>query len=272
MHSIVQSFAEVTTWSPDGPGAWMGTVSPEWMQGRGSFGGIAAAVGLRAIRSVCADDRRPRSIHIAFLGPLTDAPARATAQVLRQGRFVTHARAEIWQGDDLRTQVTATLGDDRASSLVLTAPRAPERPAPQTLQALPHIEGVTPSFVRFLDLRWTDGAVPFSGAAKPGLGGWCRHRTDPGDDPYAALLGLLDAWPSPVVPMLRKPAPASSVSWSTTFFDVPPAISTEDFWWYGSEALAAGHGYAGMRASLYGPSGQLAGTVDQMVAIFDQPR
>ncbi|MCA9706362.1 MAG: thioesterase family protein [Myxococcales bacterium] len=268
----MQSFAEVTTWSPDGPGAWVGTVSPEWMQGRGSFGGIPAAVGLRAIQAACADGRRPRSIHVAFLGPLTNAPARVTAQVLRRGRFVTHARAEILQGGELRTQVIATLGDDRASGLVVEPPLGPERPPPESLAALPHIEGVTPSFVRFLDMRWTDGSMPFSGAEEPGLGGWCRHRTDPGPDPHAALLGLLDAWPSPVVPLLRGPAPASSVSWSTTFYDVPEAISPDDWWWYGSEAIAAGHGYAGMRATLYGRDRRLVSTVEQLVAVFDRPR
>jgi len=269
----MSSFAEVTTWERRSSGAvWDGEVPAAWMQGRASFGGVPAAVGLRAILELTGGGRPPRSVHVAFHGPLKSGPAQATAQVIREGRSVTHARAEIQQGDAICTQVTATLAEDRPSAIVVEPPTRPERPAPEQCRRMPHLPGVTPEFVQFLDMRWTDGALPFSGAPAPGLAGWCRHATDAGADPHVALLGLLDAWPSPVVPMLRGPAPASSVSWSTIFHDVPEVIEPDDFWWYRSEALAARHGYAIMRAELFGPKGGLAATVEQLVAIFDQPR
>lgn len=271
METSVGSFVDVITWSPNGAGGWDGFIPPEWMQGRASFGALPAALGLRAIRIACGDSRRPRSIHVAFVGPLTGEPACVTAEILRRGRFVTHARAEVRQDDEVRTQVTATLADDRSSAVVVDAPGRPERPEPEGLTELPYLEGITPAFTRFLDLRWTDGSFPFSGAREPGLGGWCRHRTDPGPDPHVALLGLLDAWPSPVVPLLRGPAPASSVSWSTVFHDVPDVVGPGDWMWYRSEAIAARHGYAGMRASLYRREGPLVATVEQLVAVFDRP-
>lgn len=267
----VTSFADVITWSPNGVRGWEGVVPPEWMQGRASYGALSAALGLRAIRIANGDGRRPRSIHVAFVGPLTGKPACVTAEVLRRGRHVTHARAEIFQGEELRSQITATLADDRRSAVVVQAPGRPERPEPERLSGLPYLEGITPAFTRFLDLRPTDGSLPFSGASKSHLGGWCRHRTDPGPDAHIALLGLLDAWPAPVVPMLRAPAPASSVSWSTIFYDVPEVIGTDDWLWYHSEAVAARHGYSGMRAMLYAREGPLVATVEQLVAVFDHP-
>ena len=154
--------------------------------------------------------------------------------------------------------------------MIVEPPPRPARPDPEGLVDLPYIEGVTPAFTRAFAFRWTDGAYPFSGAEQAGLGGWCRHRDDPGPDPYVALVGLLDAWPSPVVSMFRRPGPASSVTWSSLFYEVPAAIDAHQWWWYGSEAVAAGHGYAGFRASLYGPSGRLAATVEQLVAVFDR--
>lgn len=267
----MQSFAEVVDWAPDGPNAWLGEVPSEWMQGRAAFGGIVAAVGLRALRASLGEGRVPRSIHTSFFGPLGPGPARVTAEIVRRGRFVTHGRAEVRQGDVLQAQVTATFADDRDSGVLVEAPTRPARPGPEGLMDLPYIDGVTPAFTRAFALRWTDGAIPFSGAKQAGLGGWCRHRSDPGRDPYAALVGLLDLWPSPVVSMLSRPGPASSVTWSSLFYDVPAVVDAEEWWWYASEAVAARNGYAGFRASLYGPSGRLAATVEQLVAVFDRP-
>lgn len=266
----MESFGDVTTWTPDGPDAWIGEVPPVWMQGRASFGGIVAAVGLRALRAALGAGRTPRSIHTSFFAPLGPGPARVTTEIVRRGRFVTHGRAEIRQAESAVAQVTATFADDRDSGIVVDAPPRPARPGPEGLAELPFIAGVVPAFTRYFGFRWTDGAIPFTGSKTPGLGGWCQHRSDPGSDPHVALLGLLDAWPSPVVSMFERPAPASSVSWSSMFFDVPAVVDAEQWWWYGSEAIAAAHGYAGMRASLYGPSGRLAATVEQLVAVFDR--
>lgn len=266
----MQSFGDVVAWASDGPEAWVGEVPREWMQGRASFGGIVAAVGMRALRASLGDGRVPRSIHTSFFGPLGPGSARVTAEIVRRGRFVTHGRAELRQGDELQAQVTATFADDRDSGVVVDAPLRPARPGPEGLQDLPYVEGVAPAFTRAFAFRWTDGAYPFSGSKTAGIGGWCRHRTDAGPDPYVALLGLLDAWPSPVISMFDRPGPASSVTWSTMFYDVPAVVDVEPWWWYGAEAVVARSGYVGSRASLYGPGGRLAATVEQLVAVFDR--
>lgn len=265
------SFGEATTWSPVGPGQWEGTVPPAWMQGRTSFGGIAAAVGLRALCDVEEDGRPPRTVHTSFFAPVRAEPARVTARIIRRGRFVTHARAEIEQGDTMTTQVVATFAHDRPSKVQVEPDRVPDRPAPETLAELPYIEGVSPRFVRKFAFRWTDGGMPFSGTTEARLGGWCRHRTHPGPNRHAAVLGLIDAWPSPFVSMLTRPAPASSVTWTTNFYTVPAAIEPHAWWWYGSAAVAAADGYGGMRGSLYTPQGALCATVEQLVAVFDAP-
>jgi acyl-CoA thioesterase len=267
----MSSFAEATTWTADGDGAWRGEVPATWMQGRTSFGGIAAAVGLRALRSLVDEARRPRSVHVSFFGPVGSDPARVTAEVVRHGSSLTHARAELRQGGELRTQITGTFATDRESDAVVEAAPRPERPAPEEVAQMPFIDGLMPAFTRYFAFRWTDGDLPYSGSRHPQLGGWCRHETDAGPDPYVATLALIDAWPSPMVSMFRRPAPASSVSWTTMFFDVPPTIDPGGWWWFHAEPTAARAGYGGLRGSLYAPDGRLAATTEQLVALFDRP-
>ena len=141
----MQSFGEAVDWASAGTNQWGGEAPPEWMQGRASFGGIVAAVGLRALRAALGDARVPRTIHTSFFGPLGPGAARVTAEIVRRGRFVTHGRAELWQGvrtpdatpepaaaakgvESLQAQVTATFADDRDSGVHVDAPQRPARP------------------------------------------------------------------------------------------------------------------------------------------------
>ncbi len=241
------------------------------MQGRGSYGGLVAAGGLRALKGLCADDRVPRSVHTSFFGPVGEQPIEARGQVVRRGRFLTHARVDVMQGDGVAAQVTATFADGRDSGVAVDGPTRPQRPGPDGLVDMPYVEGLTPTFTQHFAYRWTEGTMPFSGGTEPRLGGWCRHRTDPGPDRHAAVLGVLDAWPAPVVPLMKRPGPASSVTWTTTFFDVPAVFDPEQWWWLGSEALHARDGYAGTRALLYAPDGSLVASMEQLVVIFDRP-
>ncbi len=268
---VVSSFDEVTRWESRGPDQWVGSVPSSWMQGRGSYGGVVAALGLRSLQSLCADGRTPRSLHTSFFGPLRQGPARLRGEVVRRGRFLTHARAELEQGDGLQAQITMTFADARDSGVLVDGPARPERPGPDELQDMPYIEGLTPTFTQHFAYRWTDGAMPFSRSTEPKLGGWCRHRTAPGDNPHAAVLGLLDAWPAPVVSMFERPGPASSATWTTTFFEVPTTFDPQAWWWLGSEAVHARGGYAGMRGLLYAPDGRLAASLEQLVVMFDRP-
>ncbi|MEM7158055.1 MAG: thioesterase family protein [Myxococcota bacterium] len=267
----MSSFAEVTTWPIDDRGVGRGEVPTSWMQGRTSYGGVVAAIGLRGLRAVLEQPRVPRTVHASFIGPVGPGPAELRPQVLRSGRYLTHGRAEIWQGEQMRAQVTATFADDRPSSLQVPATEPGPVPEPETLVDMPYVEGLTPAFTQHVAMRWADGGMPFSGGKDPRISGWCRHRTDPGSS-YEAVLGLLDTWPAPVLPLLRAPAPSSSVSWTTTFLSVPESFDPEGWWRYDSETTMAAHGYAAMRASLRAPDGRLAAVGEQLVAVFDGPK
>ncbi len=263
----MSDFDTITTWQADGESTWSMTVGEDWGQGRAAFGGVATAAALKAMRSLVEPDRTPRSISTSFIGPQRPVPATLTAQVIRTGRALTSAEARITQdGRDVAT-FQASFGASRPSGLQVQPPTRPQRPAPGPGAGIPIFPG-TPAFTRKFAYCWTDGRPPFSGHDTPYIGGWCRHTT-PATDGFGAAVALLDAWPAPVLSLLTAPAPASTVSWTAHFIDVP-AVSPDGWWWFDAEAITAADGYATTRGRLFAPSGRLAAHMEQRVVVFDK--
>jgi acyl-CoA thioesterase len=261
------SFDTATDWPREGD-ARRGQVPSAWMQGRASFGGLVAAVMVRAMRE--HEPTLPlRAVHIDFIGPLTASPATARAEVLRRGRSLTHLSARIDQDTGVCARASASFGAARNSSIAIASPMEPDLPDPTDRPAMPFIPGVVPSFVQFIDMTFVEGGYPFSGQATAELAGWCRHRTNPGP-PEPAIMGLLDAWPAPVLSLLDRPAPASSVSWTTRVVSMPESVGTDDWFWYRSSVSFARDGYAHMEGRLWDREGRAVASLEQLVAVFDQ--
>lgn len=262
------TFNHVSTWSRRPDGAFEGEIPPEWMQGRAAFGGLVAAAAVRALVDAVGPGRPLRSFSLSFVAPVGPGPTIARPTVLRAGRALTHGEVRVEQGGQLCAVVLAAFGQDRPSDLALprlhTTPPSP----PEATVDLPYIEGVMPRFVSNFQLRWADGAPPFSGAPTAEFGGWCRHTTDaPG---LPGVIGLLDAWPAPVLPMLRHPAPASTARWTAHIVTDTAAAPTGAWYWYTSRALSAGAGYASTLNHLYDATGALVAWSEQLVVIFDR--
>jgi acyl-CoA hydrolase len=122
--------------------------------------------------------------------------------------------------------------------------------------------------MRHLDYRVTLGHPPVTGAPTPTIGGWFRLR-DPGPvtpDPLAAI--LVDAWPPPALSMLRRPRPASTVSWHLA--PTPTMARAEADAWHliRTDAPHAGEGFAPVRAELWDDAGQLLAISQQVDVVF----
>jgi len=243
-------------------------VPADWMQGRTIFGGLQAAAALRAAQQLVDPDRRPRSVSVSFVGPSGSEPLRLQGQVLRAGGSLTHARVDVVGSEGVACAVTTALGKPRDSSVHRPSPTTEVPAEPGGLQLM-HIEGITPAFVQHFDIRWTEGQPPFTGAeGELAHAGWCRHRTAPGP-PAAAVLGLLDAWPSPALQGLRGPAPASSVTWSAQLCRVPEQITVDDAFYFRARVLCApGSAYVTMRGELYDRDGGLVAHLEQLVMVY----
>ena len=247
-------------------------LTPDWSQGRAIYGGLVTAIALRAARLALlhhdpAGGQRPlRSLLVHFVGPTAPGLVELEVSILRRGRAATQVEVRLYQGEEVRAIVLAHFGESRASAVQVAGPPRPRAPSPMGLNMLPHVEGVTPAFLVHVDLRWTEGGAPFTGARESGVGGHCR-LLDPAPAAEELIVMLADAWPSPALPLLHRTAPASSVTWS---LELPTAIlgHPRDYWYYSARVTAAADGYAISRAHLWAPSGQLAAVSSQSVAIF----
>lgn len=270
-------FDDAIAWAREDTETFAGVVPDAWLQGRTAFGGLIAAIGLRALRVLVGDERPPLTVDTAFLAPLGPGPARATVSILRAGRHVTQAEARITQEGGERARVSAVFGQARPSALALAGELAAPRCAPAEAidftgnarrgraEARPVPKNI-PRFTENVDLLWCEGSPPFSGSREAVTGGYCRHRTRASG--VEALLALLDAWPAPTLALAPGPLVASSVRWVAHVVS-DMSVEPGEWCWLRSHAVHAGGGYTTMIARLHGPDGRLRLWGEQLVAIFE---
>jgi acyl-CoA thioesterase len=255
-------------------GATRFVVSDDWLQGRTCYGGLVSALAVLAMRDQ-AGTAWPagvglRALQTCFVGPVSPGPVDIRATVLRQGRNVCQVQAQVLQQGQVAAALLGVFGADRPCSL---QPRLPQRPAPRheadALPVPPPRPHGAPAFLEHFDMRWAEGAVPFSGVA--GHTSCIHMRLKPEE---AASIGaelqtvlLADLSPTPVVGELKQPSANSSVTWELQLRPVDPG-PPEGWWRADNESLMVDGGYVNQSARLWAPGGQLAAYGYQVVAVF----
>ncbi len=120
-------------------------VTDDWMQGRSVFGGLQAALALRAMRTL-VPSAPLRTLQGTFFAPVAGGPVRATARVLREGKSATHVEGRIVEGDSTLALVIAVFGTARTSVVSVTPRQAPVEGHEPVV--FPFIPGVTPNFTQ----------------------------------------------------------------------------------------------------------------------------
>jgi acyl-CoA thioesterase len=249
-------------------------VTDDWLQGRTCYGGLISALAVLAMRdragAAWPADVGLRALQTCFVGPVSPGAVDIRATVLRQGRNVCQVQAQVLQQGQVAAALLGVFGADRPSTL---QPRAPQRPAPrQEADALPvpppRPHGA-PAFLEHFDMRWAEGAVPFSGVR--GHTSCIHMRLKPeeaGSVPAELQIVLLaDLSPTPVTGELAQPSANSSVTWELQLRPVDPGPA-EGWWRADNESLMVQGGYVNQSAQLWAPSAQLAAYGYQVVAVF----
>lgn len=248
-----------------------------WAQGRSTFGGLQAALVLEGMAALVPDGaaagepvRRARSLQISFVGPIQGA-AELELELLRHGRSATIVRASVRSGapaSEICTSALACFAAARESKIEQGTATRPDMRGPEGLISLPHVEGVTPSFLRHYELRWATGGPPGSGVPGSGFHGWVRAREHVIGVSPAWIAAFVDAWPAPALQVRRTIVPASSLNWTLEFPDADPTAASDEWWAFVVETDHTRDGWSHTRAQMWSPNGKLVATSTQLVAVF----
>lgn len=234
-----------------------------WGQGRATFGGLVAAIGVALGRRQTS--RELRVVHVQFLAPVAPGPLQGQVEVLREGRTTTAVQVRLVQEGRLAVQLGLTFVVGRPAAKRVAGPPPPEWADPSAYPAMPYLEGVTPDFIRFADIRWVEGAPPFSGSDQAAIGGYMRFHNDDDAASIERLVGLLDLWPTPTLSVLDRPAPSSSMTW-TMHLLTPPQPGHYRFRY---ETVFAAYGITTAVGHVWAPDGTYAAFMEQASAVFD---
>ena len=240
------------------------TISQNWMQGRTTYGGLSAALCLKAAELSNPDLPPLRSALINFIGP---AGGKVTMQteVLRAGKSVSNIQVNMTSDAGLATHAVFTFGASRNSRLSNNFNICPTVPGINDSKDF-FESAMAPSFTQNFETKLAKGGHPVSGSKEHEHYIWVRHKDKNAHD-LAALIGIADMPPPAVLPMFEEFSPISSMTWMTNI--LTDDLSTEDGWWL--MRTAADHaidGYSSQDMQIWNSRGELVTTGHQNVAIF----
>ncbi len=246
------------------PEGWQAEITPDWAQGRTTFGGLTAALCLEAALKAHPGLPPLRSAQIAFIGP-AGGPVTMTSKILRAGRTMTFVEADLAAETGLATRALFAFGQTRASVFDRRFIAAPDAPPPAACEDyMP--DGAGPTFVRHFEQKLVRGGRPWSGSSAYDHFIWIRHR-DKAARSISALLALADMPPPALIPMFEAPAQMSSVTWIVNFLEADP--QTEDGWQLvETRAENAAQGFSSQDMFVWNTRGEAVIAARQQVAIF----
>ena len=243
-------------------------VTEDWAQGRATFGGLMAAIGNQAMRTLVPAERPLRSLQTVFVGPAGPATWQITAKVLRVGKAVTLAQCEIRDGDQVTATQFGIYGTARSSNVHFKPQRVTPARAVDDINDVRYQHGRMPAFMQHFAVRWAEGGKPFSSSPKTPSKAFIRHRdTEPLGE--SKLIALVDCITTPALSMFSAPAPASSISWTLEFFEHDLDFASDAWWRIDSDVDAATDGYVNQTSVLNDPNGRPVALSRQLFAIFN---
>ena len=239
-------------------------VTADWLQGRTVFGGLQAAIVLRAMRSLVPDVPL-RTLQGTFLAPVPEGRVTATARVLRTGKSATHVEARIVDGDTPLALLVGVFGAARVSTVNVQPSRA-EVPPGKPIE-FRYIPGVIPAFTQHFKARWLRGLPPFTGDTQ------LDHvleigMRDSGPVTEGHVLAMADFIPPIALSHLKTPAPGSTLTWMIEMLGGRFDALALDGWRIDAHLGSAREGYTGQTVMVWGPGGERIATSRQSIVVF----
>ncbi len=244
---------------------WQATVGEDWLQGRSAFGGLQAALALRAMRELVSLDMPLRTLQVTFIAPVPAGDVAIRAHRLREGRSVIQVEASLCDGEQTLCRLLGVFGSARPSVLDVQPEQSPVAAA--TAKELRYIEGRMPAFTQHFRARWLCGDMPFSGGSQRDSVLQLSLRDDgPPDETH--VLAFADFIPPIALSMFATLTPGSSLTWMIELLrDRYDDLGLDD-WRVDAELIAARDGYTNQSVMLWGPHGEPVALSRQSMVVF----
>src|ERR1700742_2804430 len=144
---------------------WTAEFGEDWLQGRSAFGGLQAALVIRAMRDLVPATMPLRTVQVTVLARVPAGRAEIQAKLLREGKNTLQLEGRIGDGGQTLCLVIAIFGVAR-ESVVHVLPQRPPVDAAADVPVFPFIPGLTPAFTQHFTARWLRGDLPYSGGRK----------------------------------------------------------------------------------------------------------
>ena len=241
------------------------TVPENWMQGRTTYGGLTAAIGLEAATRVVTD-MPIRCAQVSFIGPV-GGEVSLLVNVLRRGKSSAFVNVDVLNDLGVMARSVFTFGASRASSIDHSGLPMPSARRPDEIEPFFSSDRPGPTFAKNFEVLQAAGARPLTGASEGDIHLWLRHRDDGAPVTAATLLSIADAPPPAAMPMMSVPAPISSMTWMAEFLSED--VATTDGWYFCRHVADTAHdGYSSQSMMLWNASGKPLMIGRQTVAIF----
>ena len=239
-------------------------VPEDWLQGRTLFGGLQAAIGLAAMRTVVPDSPL-RSLQVTFVAPVPGGRVEARARVLRSGKNATHAEARIVDGDTTLAWMVGVFGRARDSA-IRVVPVQPPIDAARPIE-IRYREGVVPAFTQHFKARWLRGGPPYTGSTERDnvieLG---MRDAAPASEMH--VLAMADFIPPITLSFLREPVAAASLTWMLEILRDDVSGYALEGWRMDAHVFAADAGYTHQSLELWAPDGSAVALGRQTMVVF----
>ena len=270
------------------------TITPDWMQGQTTYGGLSAALCLEGARRALSGDGAVelpplRSALICFVGA-AGGPVDVDCNILRRGKGMSFVEAAVLSdgkdGKATATTGTFAFGAPRLKSnvealrLMTLPPKSlpPPEECSSIFSGFPSPgEGVLfpPIFTQHTESMLASGPKPGSAASTADQYVWVRWKganvatggAGPDVSPDVSLLALADVIPPASAALFAALAPVSSVTWQVNLIDAEPRSFDGGYFLMRTRAEHAKHGHTSQDMELWGPDGIVA-ISRQSVAIY----
>lgn len=247
-----------------------GETTSAWANMVGPFGGLTAALLLRAVESHPERIGEPVALTVNFAAPVADGEFDIAMTIARTNRTNQHWVVELWQDGTIKTNATAVFGirRDTWSDTELTPLTVPP---PDEIEPTGLPDPIV--WARNYEMRFVEGAIPGDGAPSAPSSAttlWVRDRQGRDLD-FAALTAMSDIFYPRVFLRRGAPSPAGTIS-LTTYFHVDThdlAAVAADFILGRAQANRFSRGFFDQSAQIWSRGGDLLATTHQLVYFKD---